>query len=149
MMATMVIEKQRRHYRYHLTEGYTLKVTASSTFILKNQMKLSILAIAVVLSPSINARRVQDTTTSTPDATDPPSCAELRLTTAYIRETDDFAAKCLKEYGSDAKVADWTYDLSSFSEDQIQSMTTELGIEESFNTMHYFVSNEGKKYHRI
>ena len=106
-------------------------------------MKLSILAIAVVLSPSINARRVQDTTTSTPDATDPPSCAELRLTTAYIRET---AAKCLNEYGSDAKVADWTYDLSSFSEDQIQSMTTELGIEESFNTMHYFVSNEGKKY---
>ena len=52
-------------------------------------MKLSILAIAVVLSPSINARRVQDsTTTSTPDATDPPSCAELRLTTAYIRETE-------------------------------------------------------------
>ena len=26
-------------------------------------------------------------------------------------------------------------------------MTTELGIEESFNTMHYFVSNEGKKYY--
>ena len=52
-------------------------------------MKLSILAIAVVLSYYINARRVQDTTTSTPDATDPPSCAELRLTTAYCSKVSE------------------------------------------------------------
>ena len=73
-------------------------------------------------------------------------CKDLRLTTADIRETDDFSAQCLMEYGSNATVADWTYDLLSFNGDQIKSLIMSLGIEESFNTKHYFVTNQGQKY---
>ena len=73
-------------------------------------------------------------------------CKDLRLTTADIRETDDFSAQCVMEYGSNATVADWTYDLLSFNGDQIKSLIMSLGIEESFNTTHYFVTNEGEKY---
>ena len=68
------------------------------------------------------------------------------MTTADIRETDDFSAQCLMEYGSNATVADWTYDLLSFNGDQIKSLIMSLGIEESFNTKHYFVTNQGEKY---
>jgi len=71
----------------------------------------------------------------------------LRLTSTILSEQNSFDAQCKLEFGSDAKVADWTYDLSQLSDDQVDAMTDALGIEESFNTDQYFVSNQGDHFY--
>jgi len=70
----------------------------------------------------------------------------LMLTLAKIPETSDFDAQCKLEYGTDAHVADWSYDLLSLSTDQVDEMNAVLGIVQTFNKKNYYVSNGGDKF---
>jgi len=74
------------------------------------------------------------------------TAGKLMLTSAEVPETSDLGAQCKSEYGPTAQVADWSYHLLFLSTDQVHKMTVELGIPETFNEKHYFVSNGGKKF---
>jgi len=73
--------------------------------------------------------------------------AMFQLTQGEVPETADFDEACKSEFGPDARVADWTYDLKAQGKESVELMINDLGIIPTFNEKYYFVSNEGSKYY--
>ena len=66
-----------------------------------------------------------------------------------MNDKDDHIAACKREFGPNATVADWTYDLKQLHEEnKLEGLIHDsLGIKPTFNERNYFVTNENEKHY--
>jgi len=70
---------------------------------------------------------------------------EFKLTSKVVSQTADLQQQCRTEFGSNAIVADWKYDILSLSTQQVKKqLLNRLGIKETYDEMHYFVTYNGR-----